>query len=249
VRGCDRGTEVRQFLDRALGFLLPDADRARPGPARLSPATRCAACDGDCGAAHNSRRVGARSRSRIAELGLEFSVGASFAYVDTHTALALLPAQAWTPAYRPASSRTAERREGEGVGIEPRDGAWVAEATGLLDLSAWPAGTRLILGKERPTPAQLRTTDAGGMRITGFLTNTAPTDPAANSSTSTPRQIPFWPEHQVDTLLQSVNRWATSAGWARCGKWPQPGSTVMAAWGSAAISHRRYADGGSAPAT
>ena len=46
-----------------------------------------------------------------------------------------------------------------------RDGAWVAEATGLVDLSSWPAGTRLILRKERPHPgAQLRFTDADGMR-------------------------------------------------------------------------------------
>ena len=44
-----------------------------------------------------------------------------------------------------------------------RDGAWVAEATGLVDLSRWPAGTRLILRKERPHPgAQLRFTDADG---------------------------------------------------------------------------------------
>lgn len=54
-----------------------------------------------------------------------------------------------------------------------RDGAWVAEATDLVDLSAWPAGTRLILRKERPHPgAQLRFTDADGHRITGFLTDT-----------------------------------------------------------------------------
>jgi hypothetical protein len=33
---------------------------------------------------------------------------------------------------------------------ETRDGAWVAEATDLVHLSAWPAGTRLILRKERP---------------------------------------------------------------------------------------------------
>jgi hypothetical protein len=31
-----------------------------------------------------------------------------------------------------------------------RDGAWVAEATGLVNLSAWPTGTWLILRKERP---------------------------------------------------------------------------------------------------
>jgi hypothetical protein len=58
--------------------------------------------------------------------------------------------------------------------IEPRDGAWVAEATGLINLSAWPTGTRLIPRKERPHPgAQLRITDRGGLRVTGFLTNTA----------------------------------------------------------------------------
>ena len=55
-----------------------------------------------------------------------------------------------------------------------REGAWVAEATDLVDLSAWPARTRLILRKERPHPgAQLRFTDTDGHRITGFLTDTA----------------------------------------------------------------------------
>jgi len=54
-----------------------------------------------------------------------------------------------------------------------RDGAWIAEATGLVDLSGWPAGTRLILRKERPHPgAQLRFTDADGMRVTAFITDT-----------------------------------------------------------------------------
>ena len=54
-----------------------------------------------------------------------------------------------------------------------RDGAWVAEATELLDLSAWPAGTRLILRKERPHPgAQLTFTDVDGHRITAFITDT-----------------------------------------------------------------------------
>ena len=54
-----------------------------------------------------------------------------------------------------------------------RDGAWVAEATDLVELSKWPPGTRLILRKERPHPgAQLRFTDSDGHRITGFLTDT-----------------------------------------------------------------------------
>jgi hypothetical protein len=101
--------------------------------------------------------------------GVEFSVGASFAHLDVHSALAQLPQAAWTPAYQARKPRAAEH----GVQIEPRDGAWVAEATGLVSLAGWPPGTRLILRKERPHPgAQLRTTDADGMRITGFLTNT-----------------------------------------------------------------------------
>jgi hypothetical protein len=54
-----------------------------------------------------------------------------------------------------------------------RDNGWVAEATALVDLSAWPAGTRLILRKERPHPgAQLRFTDLDGHRITAYITDT-----------------------------------------------------------------------------
>jgi hypothetical protein len=54
-----------------------------------------------------------------------------------------------------------------------RDGAWVAEATGVLDVSGWPPGMRVIVRKERPHPrAQLRFTDAGGLRLTAFATNT-----------------------------------------------------------------------------
>lgn len=58
---------------------------------------------------------------------------------------------------------------------EIRDGAWVAEATDLVNVSAWPARTRLILRRERAHPgAQLWFTDADGMRVTTFITDTAP---------------------------------------------------------------------------
>ena len=54
-----------------------------------------------------------------------------------------------------------------------RDGAWVAELTGLLDLTGWPPGMRVIARKERPHPgAQLRLTDVDGLRVTAFVTNT-----------------------------------------------------------------------------
>jgi hypothetical protein len=66
----------------------------------------------------------------------------------------------WAPAY-----------DGDGDG-KVRDGAWVAETTGLLDLTSWPTEMRVIVRKERPHPgAQLRITDADGHRITAFATN------------------------------------------------------------------------------
>jgi len=78
---------------------------------------------------------------------------------DAVARLARIPDTAWTPAYD--EERT------------PRDGAWVAEATGVLDLSAWPEGMRVLVRKERPHPgAQLRFTDADGHRLTAFTTNT-----------------------------------------------------------------------------
>jgi hypothetical protein len=56
---------------------------------------------------------------------------------------------------------------------EERDGGWIAEATHLVDLSGWPAGTRLLLRKERPHPgAQLTFTDVDGHRVTAFITDT-----------------------------------------------------------------------------
>jgi hypothetical protein len=54
-----------------------------------------------------------------------------------------------------------------------RPDALVADATGLLDLSSWPTGMRVIVRKEKPHPgAQLRITDVNGWRVTAFATNT-----------------------------------------------------------------------------
>ncbi len=54
---------------------------------------------------------------------------------------------------------------------EVRDGAWVAEITDGLDLSAWPEGSRVIVRKERPHPgAQLSLFDEiEGLRHTAFI--------------------------------------------------------------------------------
>jgi hypothetical protein len=88
---------------------------------------------------------------------LSYSVG--MVITDAiHQAVLLVPASAWTPAVEPDGS--------------VRDGAWVAELAGDV-LNGWPQGMRLIVRKERPHPgAQLRITDADGMRITCFATNT-----------------------------------------------------------------------------
>lgn len=59
---------------------------------------------------------------------------------------------------------------------QDRDGAWVSEITGLLDLSAWPQGSRLIVRRERPHPgAQFTIFDEHGYRHTAFLTDQEPT--------------------------------------------------------------------------
>jgi hypothetical protein len=89
---------------------------------------------------------------------LAYSVG--FTMTDeVCEAIGKVPARAWYPAY-----------DSDG---QVRDGAWVAELTGLLDLSSWPKGMRVIVRKERPHPgAQLRFTDVGGHRFTCFATST-----------------------------------------------------------------------------
>lgn len=93
---------------------------------------------------------------------LAYSVGFTLPASTPDLLKRLDEAKAWTPAYD---------SEDEGI----RDGAWVAELTGLLDLAAWPAGMRVIVRKERPHPgAQLRITDHEGMRITAFATTPPP---------------------------------------------------------------------------
>ncbi len=90
---------------------------------------------------------------------LSYSVGYGLP-ADTAELLTKIPERVWTPAYDAHD--------------QVRDGAWVAELTGLMNLTGWPDGMRVIARKERPHPgAQLRLTDVDGMRVTAFATNTA----------------------------------------------------------------------------
>jgi hypothetical protein len=100
--------------------------------------------------------------AELTDRGLGYTVG-FYARTDVAQAIETVPPQAWVPAI-----------DAEGV---VRDGAWVTEITGLLSLSGWPEGLRVIVRKERPHPgAQLRLTDADGHRITCFATNHTSTD-------------------------------------------------------------------------
>jgi hypothetical protein len=74
------------------------------------------------------------------------------------SAILALPESAWWPA---------RRQDGE-----PRDGAAVAELTSALELGAWPAGTRVLVRRERPHPgAQLCFSDHDGHRFLATLTD------------------------------------------------------------------------------
>jgi hypothetical protein len=89
--------------------------------------------------------------------GWQFSVGLG---ADAHVRDAVLsvPDPAWTAAIDPDGCI--------------RDGAWVAEVTGWLDLAGYPPGTRAICRRERAHPgAPLRFTDSQGRRYQVFVTN------------------------------------------------------------------------------
>lgn len=147
--GSNTAADHVAVLDMALASL--------PGPARPRPGQegtpQLLARSDSAGATHT-----------FAQACRDRGVGFSFGFpVDTRVqaTVNLIPTQCWAPAIE--------------TGADLRDGAWVAEATDLVDLSSWPSGARLILRKERPHPgAQLTFSDVDGMRIIAFLTDTAP---------------------------------------------------------------------------
>ncbi len=76
----------------------------------------------------------------LTDRGIGYSVGFA-ARGPVARAIEQTPASAWIPAVDSDD--------------QPRDGAWVAELTDLLELEAWPTGMRVIARKERvPTPVR-----------------------------------------------------------------------------------------------
>jgi hypothetical protein len=90
---------------------------------------------------------------------VEYSIGWAISEAE-RAAIGALSATAWSPAINADGDR--------------REGADVAELTGLLSLAGWPAGMRVIVRRERPHPgAQLSLfEEADGWRYTAFVTNT-----------------------------------------------------------------------------
>jgi hypothetical protein len=155
----------------------------------------------------------------LAARRLRYSVGMTITD-DMRDAILKVPAAAWTPAC-------------DGGG-QVRDGAWVADITGLLDLSSWPAGMRVIVRKERPHPgAQLRFTDLDGHRFTAFATATrrgqlvtsscaTAAAPAARTASGTPRTPACATCHC--TASPRTSSGARSSRWP-ASSWPGPSSS------------------------
>ncbi len=145
--GSNTACDHIEVLDLALAA-LPIRARPRPGD---PGSVRVLARSDSAGATH---AFAAACRER--------GVGFSFGFPVDHRiqkAVDLSPARCWAPAVE--------------TGGDIREGAWVAEATAMIDLGSWPEGSRLR--KERPHPgAQLTFTDVDGMRVTALLTDTAP---------------------------------------------------------------------------
>lgn len=155
--GSNTTADHIQVLGEAL-LSLPETYRPRPGD---PDSPRVLIRSDSAGATH-----GFAAACRDAGVGFSFGFPVTAPVRDAVATLAqaaeLGAEQGWTVWY-PAI-------EADGT---IRDGAWLAEATGLVDLSAWPPRTRLILRKERPHPgAQLTFTDDDGHRITAFITDT-----------------------------------------------------------------------------
>jgi hypothetical protein len=203
--GSNTAADHVTVLDLALES-LPEQARPRPGQ---TPGTwagpRLLARSDSAGATHTFATA-------CVARGLEFSFGFP---VDTRVKAALdtIAADAWTPAIQ--------------TNGDPREGAWVVEATGLIDLDSWPKGSRLILRKERPHPgAQLTFTDVEGHRITALLTNTTP-----EQSTDGPAGLEL--RHRQHARVEDRIREAKATGLRNL---PCRGFTENAAWLEAVLT-------------
>jgi len=145
--GSNTAADHLTVLDLSLAQ-LPEHARPTPGV----PGGPQVLIRADSAGATHAFMAGCRER------GVRYSVGLS---VDQkiQDAIELVPADAWISAI-----------SADG---EPRGNGEIVELTALLDLSAWPPGSRVICRRERPHPgAQYRFTDLDGHRFQVLLTDT-----------------------------------------------------------------------------
>lgn len=137
---------------------------------------------------------------------VHYSVG--FAITEKiRDAIKLVPKKVWTPA-----------ADADG-GV--REGGDVAELTGLLDLTRWPAGMRVIVRRERPHPgAQLSLfEERDGWRYQAFVTNT-PEQPGV--------QLAFLEaRHRAHARVEDRIRHAKDTG---LGRFPSREFAINQAW-------------------
>ncbi len=174
-------------MTRRSAFCLDFTDKVIPSPSRRNVQTHAAkrpgrnqhtqngavtqesrsesALEGEILARSDSAGASHEFADACRETRIRYSLGYPINQTVREQILALGEA-AWEPAVN---------QDGQ-----PREGAWVTELTGLLDLSSWPSGTRLICRRERPHPgAQLSFTDLDGHRFQCFITDQPGEDIAA----------------------------------------------------------------------
>ena len=116
--------------------------------------------------------------------------------------LRLIPDHVWAPAL-----------DADG-GI--RDGAFVAEVTGLLNLTSWPAGMRVIVRKERPTPGR----SCGSPTWTATGSPRSPPTPVAGSSRDWSCGTGNGPARRTGSAARRTPGCST----CRCTTWTRTGS-------------------------
>ncbi len=140
-------------------------------------------------------------QGKVRRRSLEYSVGFPITG-KVRDAIKLIPKQMWTPAI-----------DADG-GV--RDGGDVAELTGLLDLTGWPAGMRIIVRRERPHPGAQLSEEADGWRYQAVATNTGS------------RQLAFLEaRHRAHARVEDRIRHAKNSGLDR---FPSREFTINQAW-------------------
>ncbi|MDA8297676.1 MAG: IS1380 family transposase [Actinomycetota bacterium] len=144
--GSNTAQDHMLVLDLALESLPEEARPSKDSPGGPRLLVRCDAA----GATHDFA-------DHCRTLGVAFSFGFRVTQ-EVRDAVVDLDADEWWEAI--------DTDEGD-----LRDGAWAAEVTEILDLEAWPKGSRVVVRRERPHPgAQLSLFDlVEGFRHTAFI--------------------------------------------------------------------------------